>query len=294
MSLNTEPDEPSDRSADVAARVAGGRRHGILLQVAYDGFNYSGMALQSNAPTVERAVQLAVHQMDPNASRVRICSRTDSGVHAVCQYVAFSTDAEIALRGWLLGLTSHLPRDIAILQALRVAPGFLPSRAARSKLYRYQVLLGTLRDPFLQGRAWRVSERLNHRAMVDEAETLLGTHDFAAFRSAHDHRATTVRTIEQARVGLSAENPRLLQIEVRGNRFLHNMVRIIAGTLVDVGRGKREPGAVSRAIQSGNRLDLGMTAPAEGLYLQHIDLDVVASDKWPDHSASQITNPLVE
>jgi len=264
------------------------RSTGILLKLAYDGAGYSGMALQSNALTVEHVVQVAVRQMDADASRLRICSRTDAGVHAQCQYAAFSTDSRIGLRGWLLGLTGHLPPDVAVTEVARVAPDFLPSKAARFKVYRYQVLLGTLRDPFLHQRAWRVFERLNHSAMRDEARALIGEHDFAAFRSAKDHREETVRRIDSVRVELAAQNPRLLEIEVRGNRFLHNMVRIIAGTLVDVGRGKRAPGAVRRAFATRDRLELGMTAPAEGLCLQHIELDVDVLEKWPDHSASQI------
>lgn len=261
---------------------------GVLLRLAYDGAPYCGMAVQQNAVTVAEVVQGAVLKMAPDASVLRICSRTDSGVHAQCQYAAFNTTSSINLRGWLLGLTGHLPESIAVTQTAFVDTDYQPSKGASHKVYRYKLLLGTVRDPFYADRAWRVFDPLDLGLMKQEAQALLGTHDFCAFRSSKDFRKETTRTILDARVDLDPSNERLLVIEVSGTRFLHNMVRIIVGTLVDVGRGKLEPGAVRRALASKDRMDLGMTAPAQGLYLQHIELLHPPREKWPDHSASQI------
>jgi tRNA pseudouridine38-40 synthase len=119
--------------------------------------------------------------------------------------------------------------------------------------------------------------------MRREAALLLGTHDFAAFRGRNDFRTETVRTISDVAITESPLMPRCLQIRVTGNRFLYHMMRIISGTLVDVGRGKCPPQAVSRAIASGDRLELGMTAPAAGLCLENIVLRTQGTDEWPYH-----------
>jgi tRNA pseudouridine38-40 synthase len=256
---------------------------GVLLKVAYDGQPFSGLALQSNARTIAGELLAAVRTLDPESSGLRVCSRTDAGVHAQCQYVAFDARQHIGSRGWLLGLTGHLPRQIAILSVAKVAPGFQPSKRAIQKTYAYSVLQGTLRDPFLEGRSWRVSERLNHGLMRREAQELLGTHDFRAFRGRADFRVETRRTIKHVAVETSPGNPRVLELIVTGNAFLYHMVRIIAGTLVDVGRGKLESGAVTRALLSGDRLDLGMTAPPDGLCLREVVLDADVSEQWPYH-----------
>lgn len=259
---------------------------GILLEIAYDGQNYSGLAVQEGQPgvvTVAGELYRAITTMDPEASALRVCSRTDAGVHARQQFVCFNTDRQISMRGWLLGLTSELPPDIAIQSVAQIPAGFEPSKRARQKTYRYYVLQGTIRDPFVEGRSWRVFERLNHRLMQREARALLGTHDFRAFRGRNDFRTKTTRTIVAADVMPVEHHPRLLEIRVTGNAFLYHMMRIIAGTLVDVGRGRLEPGAIPRALAQGDRLMLGVTAPAAGLFLDSIELDVEIIDKWPYH-----------
>jgi tRNA pseudouridine38-40 synthase len=270
---------PSDDSAPPRYRY----ERGVLLKIAYDGSGYSGLAIQSNARTIAGELLRAIRSMAPDASSLKVCSRTDAGVHARGQYVLFETNSNISMRGWLLGLSGLLPPDIAVLRAARIAVGFQLSKQAVSKTYRYCVLQGTIRDPFHENRSWRVFDRLNHRAMAAEAASLLGTHDFRAFRGSADFRTNTVRTITNVCVEPSSCHPRLLEIAVTGNAFLFNMVRIIVGTLVDVGRDKLSSGAISRAIASGDRLHLGMTAPAAGLFLEHIELKDHGHDEWPYH-----------
>ena len=146
---------------------------GVLLTVAYDGRAFSGFALQSNARTIAGELTGAVRALDPRASALRGTSRTDAGVHARAQKVAFDSTLDIPPKGWALGLTPHLPKEIAVVSAAHVELGFEPRRHVRSKTYRYVLLESPVRDPFLEGRVWRQSERLNQLAMVEAATAML-------------------------------------------------------------------------------------------------------------------------
>jgi tRNA pseudouridine38-40 synthase len=216
---------------------------------------------------------------------VRGASRTDAGVHARGQLVAFDTDAEIPPRGWVLGTGRHLPREIAVLRAARVAPGFIPRYANEGKRYAYRISASRVRDPFEEGRAWRVHGlRLEAllAAVRSEAEAALGTHDFVAFRSRGDERVDTTRTIRAFDAALESSAPDVARIEVEGNAFLYNMVRILVGTVVEVAQGRRAPGAIARALASRDRKDAGITAPAHGLYLERVFSPAVLGDAWPN------------
>ena len=265
----------------------------ILLTVAYDGKQFSGFARQPNARTVAGELDGAVRAIDPHASLVRGSSRTDAGVHARAQRVAFDTTLDIPPKGWVHALAPELPAEIAIVQAARVGVGFDPRHHATHKTYRYVVFQSDVRDPFLEGRAWRISDRLNQQAMQAELEALVGEHDFAAFRSSADTRTDTVRRILRGEVRTALGDERCLVIEVVGNRFMYKMVRIIAGTLVDVGRGRLAAGAVARALQSADRTLLGMTAPPDGLYLAHTELDDGGQDAWPAQARDIDAPPIV-
>lgn len=254
---------------------------GVLLTLAYDGSVFSGLARQDNARSIAGELEGAIRVVDPRATALRAVSRTDAGVHARNQVVAFDTFKDIEPRGWVLALSQQLPREIAIVSSARVDAGFDPRRHAVSKTYRYVVLRSPVHDPFWWRRAWRVYDRLNQRAMEDELSTLRGEHDFRAFRSSKDQRTETRRTITRVTLTQPDADPRCLVVEVEGNRFMHRMMRIICGTLVDIGRGRVTPGAFSRALTSGDRNDLGMTAPPDGLYLEHVVLDQAGRDTWP-------------
>jgi tRNA pseudouridine38-40 synthase len=162
-----------------------------------------------------------------------------------------------------------------------VAPGLEPRFAARGKRYRYRILVDAVRDPRWRTRAWRLPE-LDVPAVAREAEAAQGTHDFASFRSAADERPSTERTLSRVEVEREAD-PRLVSVVVEGNAFMHNMVRILVGTMVDVGRGRLEPGALARAIAARDRRSAGTTAPAHGLVLEqvHLALPEASGDRWP-------------
>jgi tRNA pseudouridine38-40 synthase len=255
---------------------------GVLMTLAYDGCFFSGLARQDNARTVAGEFEGALRAIDPRASHVRAASRTDRGVHARGQLVAFDTYKDINPRGWVLALTQHLPQQIAAVRAARVDAGFDPRGHALRKTYRYTVLHSPVRDPFLEGRAWRIYERFNHSALHAAAQALVGEHDFAAFRSADDVRVRTVRQLFRIDVRQAHSDQRITLIDVEGDGFMHKMVRIIVGALVDIGRGRLAESALERALKTQTRTDLGVTAPAAGLCLERVILDAQGWDGWPD------------
>lgn len=256
-------------------------REGVLLTVAYDGAAFSGWASQRDARTVEAALKGAILALDPKASPPRGTSRTDAGVHAEGQLAAFDASLTIPARGWVLALNQHLPDDVAVRAARAVPVGYAPRFASKKKRYRYWIVLDKVRDP-LMSRAWRIGWALDLATLAREARAAVGTHDFAAFRAAGDERDETTRTIHDVSVERH-EDPRLVSITVSGNAFLYNMVRILVGTLVDVARGHLAEGTVARAIAAKDRALAGQTAPAHGLVLEHVDVELPegAGEPWP-------------
>jgi tRNA pseudouridine38-40 synthase len=259
----------------------GSPRAGVLLQVAYDGTAFSGWASQKDARTVEDTLRGAIRSMDPRAEGPRGTSRTDAGVHAEGQLAAFVTTMALPPRGWVLTLNQHLPEDAAVRAAQLVPSGFSPRFASLKKRYRYDLLLDKVRDPLLCNRAWRIGYDMDMGRLERESRSIVGTHDFVAFRAAGDERVDTVRTIQS--VAVAAADPRRWSITVEGTAFLYNMVRILVGTLVDVGRGRLEEGAIGRALAGRQRALAGQTAPAHGLTLASIDVALPegAGERWP-------------
>lgn len=256
--------------------------NGVLVEIAYDGTAFSGWAAQRDTRTVEDAIRGAILAIDPKASGPRGTSRTDAGVHAEGQMAAFDASLDIPPRGWVLALNQHLPDDVAVRSARHVPAGFAPRFASKKKRYRYEILLDKVRDPLLRDRAWRIGYDMDMQRLERESKSIVGTHDFAAFRSAGDERDVTVRTIEDVTVTRGLD-PRRWAIAIEGSAFLYNMVRILVGTLCDVARGHLEEGTIARALASKKRGDAGQTAPAHGLVLQHIDLALPegAGEPWP-------------
>lgn len=253
--------------------------------MAYDGAAFVGFAPQREGRTVHGALLEAARALDDGVRTVRGASRTDAGVHARGQLVALDPTRVIPTRGWVLGMNAHLPADVAVRRAREVPRGFEPRASGGGKRYRYRIMRDSVRDPLFDRIAWRLGGKLDLDAARKEAAALLGTHDFRGFRSSSDERVETTRTIRRCELeeGDLGEE-RLLSIVIEGSAFLHNMVRIIAGTLVDVARGRLAAGAVLRAIASGNREDLGVTAPAQGLTLDEVllaDAAIREAPSWP-------------
>lgn len=261
----------------------GPHEHGVLVTLGYDGTAFSGWAVQRDARTVEEVLRGAIRALDPRAVGPRGCSRTDAGVHAEGQLAAFDTSLYMPPRGWVLQLNQNLPEDVNVRAARAVDVAYNPRFTSRKKRYRYLLVRDKVPDPLLRHRAWRVGFDMDMDRLVREAQSIIGTHDFAAFRSARDVREVTVRTIDDVLVEQLAFDPRLWTISIEGNSFLYNMVRILVGTLVDVARDNLPEGAVARALEAKERGVAGQTAPAHGLTLQHIDAELSsgAGPPWP-------------
>jgi len=265
---------------------------GVLLTLSYDGTHFSGYAKQTNGRTIAGELEGAIATVDPRASSVRGVSRTDAGVHARGQIVAFDATRDIEPRGWVLALNRALPQEIAVLKAARTLPHFEPRRAVRSKTYVYRFMSSPTRQPLLEGTVWRVPYRLNQLEMREAAAMLEGEHDFRAFRGAADTRQDTVRQIFRIDLAPAAHDPRINELTVKGNKFLYNMLRIIAGTLVDIGRGHLPKDTFAHAFETGLRKDLGITAPPEGLILESIELEETGTDCWPPATGTTIPDDL--
>ncbi len=244
----------------------------VRLIVAYDGTEFSGFQRQRGVRTVQEELEIAASRMACERVIIRGAGRTDAGVHARCQVAAFRTEADISDRGWRLGMTGMLPRSIVVTDARYVQDNFDPRTASSGKRYRYSLLVGPDRDPLLRHCLWHIYDGFDVDRMEREAASFVGTHDFAAFRAADCERKTTVRTVFRVAVTRTAERPDIVHIDVEGTAFLKNMVRVMAGTLVDVGRGKLEPGVVAARIADRDRTRSGMTAPPHGLSLEQVYL----------------------
>jgi tRNA pseudouridine38-40 synthase len=267
---------------------------GVRLTIAYDGTAFAGWARQPGVRTVQGVLEEAIAAMAGAPVEIRGASRTDAGVHALGQVAAFDAPRRIPLPGWLRGLNTKLPSDVAIVAVDACPAGYMPRRDTVDKLYRYVLLTGPTRDPLLRHRAWFLGPQLArpgapaadsatgpHRAsawlaldrMREAAACLVGTHDFRAFRASDDPRENTVRTLRRIDVieGFFGD-PRLVAIEVVGDAFLKNMVRILVGTLVEVGRERWDAEHVARLVASGERRDAGPTAPPHGLCLVRVRL----------------------
>ncbi len=250
-------------------------RH-IRLVVEYDGVSLCGWQRQANGATVQGHVEDALADLLGAPTPVIGASRTDAGVHARGQVCAFWTERTIPVGGIQRALNGRLPPEISIVRADEVPDDFHPRFSARGKHYRYAILTRTHRSPRLRDRAWHLHRPLDLAAMQAGAAALIGEHDFAAFRAAGCSAKTTVRRISAIEV--STPEPDLVQIDVRGNAFLRNMVRIVAGTLVEVGAGDRPISQVAEILASRDRTIGGITAPAHGLELVEVYYNVAVAD----------------
>jgi tRNA pseudouridine38-40 synthase len=251
-------------------------RH-IRLLVEYDGTGLCGWQRQANGPTVQGHLEAALGRLLAHDVAVLGASRTDAGVHARGQVASFRTERAIPLYGIRRGLNSLLPPAIAIADASEADPDFHPRFSATAKHYRYLLWTRADRSPSWRDRAWHRPEPLDLAAMRAAATALIGEHDFAAFRAAGCTAKRTVRRIDQVEVTeLPGELPGaswVVAVDVRGNAFLRNMVRILVGTLVEVGQGRRPFAQVAEILASRDRTKAGITAPARGLELVSVRYD---------------------
>jgi tRNA pseudouridine38-40 synthase len=269
----------------------------VKLTIAYEGTAYAGWQLQPGKPTVQEAIEKAVARVTGRHAHVLASGRTDAGVHALGQVVAFRTESALPAEVLMRAINANLPEDIAVLAAVDAPAGFHPIRDVVRKVYRYTIDDGPIRDVFRRHFVWHyVFGRLDVDAMRRAAVPLLGTHDFTSFETSGAKRKTSVRTVarlsvERGRAGQGGERreardegrgaadclarpimplcetDELITIEIEADGFLYNMVRTIVGTLVEVGRGSRPETWPADVLAALDRRCAGPTAPPQGLCL---------------------------
>ena len=251
----------------------------IKLVIEYDGTNYHGWQSQQNAKTIQNILEEAICKLTGENCSLIGSSRTDSGVHALGQVANFITGSRIPAGKFAYALNSILPDDIVIKRSLEVELDFHSTHSAKAKKYRYLIHNSVFPSALLKNRAFHVSYPLDMEAMRKAVSYFIGKHDFRAFCASGSSVKTSVRTVFDAHMnevtdmfkmcGSSVES-RLICIEISGDGFLYNMVRIIAGTLIEVGMGRRKAEDMPGIIEGRDRKKAGKTAPAHGLYLVEV------------------------
>jgi len=241
----------------------------LKITLAYDGTNYAGWQVQPEAhgPTIQGEVAAALQRLTGETITPVAAGRTDAGVHARGQVISFSTGASIPSERWPLALNSVLPEDIVALAAVETGSGFHARYQARWKWYRYTIYNGRVPDVFSRYYSWQVRQALDRAAMARGAALLEGEHDFRSFCAAGSPVRHFERRVARARVG---QEGHFIYFDVIANGFLYHMVRIMAGTLVEIGRGRLAPEVMPAILAARSREQAGPTAPARGLCLEHV------------------------
>jgi len=241
----------------------------LKLVIQYDGTGLVGWQRQAAGTSVQGLLEDALSRIDGGPVAIHGAGRTDAGVHALAQVaharISVAHDAATLLRA----LNANLPDAVRVIDAA-IAPGDFHARfSARSKIYEYRIWNAAIVPPFLRLYVWHVPQRLDVEAMNRAAAALVGEHDFAAFQGAGAAVHSTVRRITSARWQAQSASP--LTFEIAGAGYLRHMVRALAGTMVEIGRGLRETDDLSRLLGGGHRRAAGRTAPARGLFLTRVE-----------------------
>ncbi len=242
----------------------------IKLTVAYDGTAFSGWQSQPERRTVEGVLNEALSRLTGEKIAVIGASRTDAGVHALGNVAVFDTASEIPAERFCYALNPLLPEDVVAVRSEETERAWHPRHQKCRKTYEYRIQNAEMPDPIRRRTSYFVSFPLDIEAMRKAAEYLKGTHDFASFCCVRTNVKDTVRTIYRLELERQEDEIRLT---VEGNGFLYNMVRIIAGTLLQVGRGYFQPEQVKEMLEAKNRIEAGATAPPQGLRLVRIDYE---------------------
>lgn len=240
----------------------------IFLEIAYDGTNYSGWQVQNNAVSVQETIDKALSEWLSEEIHTIGASRTDAGVHARGNVAVFDTNSQIPADKFAFGLNSRLPGDICIQESFEVPMEFHPRFTETVKTYEYKILNRKFPDPTRRNDSLFYYGRLDVDSMNEAASYLVGPHDFKSFCAVNHDAKTTVRTIYSAVVDKEED---MITFQITGNGFLYNMVRIIAGTLIEVGKGKIKPESIKKIMEVRDRQKAGPTAPAHGLTLVEIE-----------------------
>ncbi len=239
----------------------------IKITIAYDGTNYHGWQIQPDVPTVQQQISDAVERLIGSPTRITGSSRTDSGVHALCQVANLKVDTPVPTENFARALNDLPPEDIAVLDAQEVPDNFNSINSAKAKLYRYHICTAKVRPVLDIRTCWHYPGDFDDKNMNKAASLLVGKKDFLSFASAGDHRTDSVREIFSCTV---FKDESWIYIDVKGDGFLYNMVRNIAGTLVEVGRRRWKSDYIKEILEARDRTVAGPLAPARGLCLMKI------------------------
>jgi tRNA pseudouridine38-40 synthase len=243
----------------------------VHMVVAYDGTKYCGWQIQKTGKTIEAELNRCLTDLFKEEIMVIGASRTDSGVHALCNEAVFDTSARMPADKVMYALNQRLPEDIKIMESKEVDADYHPRRQNTIKTYQYRIATGEVEIPTERLYNLFLRRKLDVESMHEAARYLKGEHDFKSFCNTHAVVETTVRTITD--ISVYAEGHKVI-IQVSGTGFLYNMVRIIAGTLIEVGIGRIEPQKVKEMLAATDRGAAGPTAPPQGLFLykyEHLD-----------------------
>lgn len=244
------------------------------MNVSYDGTAYSGFQTQPDATAIQDHIEAAIRSLTGESVKITASGRTDAGVHARAQVFNFHTGSQIPINRWCLAINSRLPDDILVTNAREVSETFHARHSSLRKTYRYTILNGRNRDVFRKHMEYHHYTPLDVQAMNEALTYFLGEHDFTAFCSTRANQISKVRTILTASLKVEdcEHDPaaRRLIIEITGNGFLYNMVRIIVGTLIEVGEGKKSPKEIPIILESKHRKKAGPTAMSHGLMLWEV------------------------
>ena len=245
-------------------------RH-IKLVISYDGTDYVGWQVQPNGRSIQQCLESAWASVSGEQLRITASGRTDSGVHALGQVCSFATKSQLPTQQIVRAINAETPFDISVLTAVEAPDGFHAIRDAKQKTYRYHVQYGRIMDPLRLRTCWYVPGEIDLESMQKAAVLITGEHDFASFESAGAERSTTIRNVIDLQVTPeSVHNFPGLEIAITANGFLYNMVRNIVGTLIRVGKNREEIEWVAWVRDQKNRRHAGQTAPAHGLFLDHV------------------------
>ena len=245
----------------------------LKLTLAYDGSEFCGWQVQPEAASIQGALASAIGRITGEKVLPQGSGRTDAGVHALAQVASFCTESPIPAENLLKALNDILPSSIRVLEATEAPPEFHARKSARAKTYRYRIYRGAICPPFLARYVWHYPFPLDETAIRDSAGAVVGEHDFTSFAAVDPERGreeegSNVRRISSSAWERAGEE---LLYTVRGNGFLHHMVRNLVGTFILVGKGTLRVENMARILQARNRSAAGATAPASGLYLVNVE-----------------------
>jgi len=240
----------------------------IKLIIEYDGTNYLGWQRQPQGATIQEVLENALEKIIGERTALIGSGRTDSGVHALAQVANFKTESKITSFQFRKAFNSLLPNDIVIKEVEDVDLNFHSQLSAKSKVYIYVILNRDYPSALERLRAWFISERLNLFQMEEAAQMVIGEHDFRGFALSKSNVKTTVRRVLSAELREKADGR--IEFEIEATGFLKGMVRLIVGTLVQVGKGKITPEDFREILESGEKKNLVITAPARGLFLKEV------------------------